>query len=410
VGRGGGVLAGVGRADEATCRGAAGLAIGRRRSRARAVAWRGPAGGAWRSSCGSARLHGAGAVSGNAGEGSDPASGEGLGVGRDQTSARRNVFCAGCIRFRIRPVSRFRRPNGTNPAPSTNQPTHGADHEQLQIRRPRRCHPGRLCRPDAAVTGNINARGTVNGAITQIGGGALSFFNGASSNRFQVGADGSALGGQHARVGGVAGAVTANRIDANGTVNGAITQVRLGVADGGNEQLAAVGSVSNTTANNIRVTGTATGAITQVGATVAAGANVQALQIGSVTEVEANNINATGTLVGASTQISADALAGLNEQVALIGAARRVEANNLTLNGTLRGNLLQVAVNADGFLNQQVTNVGGVHATRARNITTNGTVNGAVTQISANVGAAANVQSAVVGGVQGADVSGNEPR
>lgn len=265
-----------------------------------------------------------------------------------------------------------------------------------------------LTQPGVSVAGNVNARGTVNGAITQIGGGVLSFSNGTGLGPRSPGASASAFGGQSARVGGVAGVVSANRIDANGTVNGAITQLRVGVAEGGNEQLAAVGSVSNTTANNVRVTGTASGAIVQVGAAVASGLNVQALQIGSVTDVDANNINATGTLIGASTQINAEAIAfGANEQIALIGGARRVDANNLTLNGTLRGNLLQIAGTAGGVLNSQVANVGGVHDTRARNITTNGTVNGAVTQIAVNVGSG-NVQSAVVGGVQGAQVSGNE--
>jgi hypothetical protein len=50
--------------------------------------------------------------------------------------------------------------------------------------------------------------------------------------------------------------VSANRIDAEGTVGGAINQFRLGVAEGGNQQLASIGSVSDSTANNITASGT----------------------------------------------------------------------------------------------------------------------------------------------------------
>ena len=86
-------------------------------------------------------------------------------------------------------------------------------------------------------------------------------------------------------MGGVAGIVQASRINASGTVNGAITQLRAGALEGGNEQLVSIGSVSNTTANNVTATGTVTGIVLQSGGSAASGFNLQALQVGGVDEI-----------------------------------------------------------------------------------------------------------------------------
>src|SRR5919198_5916084 len=63
---------------------------------------------------------------------------------------------------------------------------------------------GSLTKPAVNVQGNINARGTVNGTITQVGGGAGNFLNGVANPR--IGGNGNHIdGGQAARVGGVGG-------------------------------------------------------------------------------------------------------------------------------------------------------------------------------------------------------------
>ena len=146
--------------------------------------------------------------------------------------------------------------------------------------------------------GNIDARGTVNGAINQVGGGTLVLLNGRGGRDLAPGGGSIISGGQNVRVGGVAGIVQASRINASGTVNGAITQLRAGALEGGNEQLVSIGSVSNTTANNVTATGTVTGIVLQSGGSAASGFNLQALQVGGVDDVKANNVNATGTLTG----------------------------------------------------------------------------------------------------------------
>ena len=164
-----------------------------------------------------------------------------------------------------------------------------------------------LTKPGVEVSGNINARGTVTGAITQIGGGALSFANGGIGGQ-SAGSIG--IGGQNARVGGVAGTVRANQINANGTVTGTITQLRVGALEGANEQLVSVGSVSNTEGNNINVTGNVAGIVSQIGGSLASGLNAQVLQVGGVDEVRANNINARGSLNGVSSQVTVEGVGG----------------------------------------------------------------------------------------------------
>ena len=71
--------------------------------------------------------------------------------------------------------------------------------------------PGRG-EPGAVVVGNVNANGSVNGAITQIGGGAAAFANGRGGRDLAPGGGSILGGGQNARVGGVSGEIQANRM------------------------------------------------------------------------------------------------------------------------------------------------------------------------------------------------------
>lgn len=229
------------------------------------------------------------------------------------------------------------------------------------------------------ATGNIRTQGTLVGDLVQSRTGGPNGFSEA----------------QRLSIGGVVGDVTAQNVDANGSVLTSVSQLGNTSSGGQGRQTVDVGGVGNGRGGSITTQGLVTG-----GGVVQNSRNAlqQSLSVGSVTSSTLQAAQTSGLVSGQVNQSSSAIGSGESfAQTIGVGEIQFSQAQFVSTSGTVSGSLSQTQSGTSVGASQSVR-VGSVaNVDTGGNITTQGTATGAVTQSAAS-GRQQLLVAAVIGG------------